>query len=55
MTDFMKNNIINKNNIQYFIDVTYYATLPNNKKFKILIILAFNRDTCNTILCNINI
>ena len=55
MTDFMTQNIINKSNIQYFIDVTYYATPPNNKKFKILIILAFNRDSYNTILCNISI
>ena len=55
MTEFMINNIANKNNIQYFIDVTYYATPPNNKKFKILIIIAFNRETYNTILCNISL
>ena len=28
MTEFMINNIANKNNIQYFIDVTYYSTPP---------------------------
>ena len=55
MTDFMIKNIINKNNIQYYMDLTYYATLQNNKKLKIIIILAFNRDINNAILCNISI
>ena len=36
MTDFMRDNIANKNNLQYFMDVTCYATPPNNKKYKLL-------------------
>ena len=55
MTSDMIENINNKNNVQYFMDVTYYATPPNNKKFKLLIILAFNNNLYKTLLCNISI
>ncbi len=36
MTTEMIDNITNKNNIQFFMDVTYYDTPPNTKKFKLL-------------------
>ncbi len=55
MTPDMIDNITNKNNIQYFMDVTYYATPPNNKKFKLLIILAFNNNLYKTLLWNISL
>ena len=55
MTSDMIENINNKSNVQYFMDVTYYATPPNNKKFKLLIILAFNNNLYKTLLCNISI
>jgi hypothetical protein len=42
MTEDMINNIRNKHNIQYFMDVTYYATPPNVNKYKLLIIIEFN-------------
>ena len=44
MTEQMINNICNPKNIQYFQDITYYATPGNNKKYKILVILAFNLE-----------
>ena len=55
MTEDMINNIRNKHNIQYFIDVTYYATPPNINKYKLLIIIAFNIEEYKTVLCNISI
>ena len=51
----MKENIKNEKNIQYFLDVTYYDTPPNNKKYRILIILLFNSELFRTLLCNISI
>ena len=50
MSDDMIKNINNKKNQQYFLDVTYYATPPNNKKYKLVIILAFNLYLYTTIL-----
>ena len=44
-----------KKNIQYFLDETYYATPPNNKRYRILIILSFNPELFRTLLCYINI
>ena len=55
MTKDMITNIINKDNIQYFMDVTYYATPPNTSKYKLLVILAFNRDLYKSIICNLSI
>ena len=37
------------------MDITYYATRLNINKFKLLVILAFNRDLFKSILCNITI
>ena len=51
----MIENISNKNNTQYFMDVTYYSTPPNNPKFKIWIILAFDNTKYSTVLCNISL
>ena len=32
ITDNMEQNLKKSDNIQYFMDVTYYATLPNRQK-----------------------
>ena len=53
MSKDMESNINKKDNIQYFMDVTYYATPPNNSKYKLLVILAFNRQLFKSILCNL--
>ncbi len=50
-----KEDIKNEKNIQYFLDGKYYATPPNNKKYRILIILSFNSELFRTLLCNISI
>lgn len=34
MTEFIIKNIMINNNVKYFIDLAYYSTTPNNKKFK---------------------
>ena len=51
----MELNISNKDNSQYFIDITYYATPHNNKNYKLFVILAFNYKEYKTIICNISI
>ena len=43
MSKEMENNINSINNTQYFVDVTYYYIPPNNKKFKLFTLLAFNK------------
>ena len=55
MTTNMETNIQKKNNIQYFLDVTYYVTPPTNKKYKLFVLLAFNKDLFKTIICNLSI
>ena len=55
MTTNMETNIQMKNNIQYFLDVTYYVTPPTNKKYKLFVLLAFNKDLFKTIICNLSI
>ena len=55
MTGKMKENIKLEGNIQYFNDITYYAIPPNENKYKIFLLLAFNKDLYQTILCNITI
>ena len=55
MSGEMEENILKKDNTQYFIDITYYATPPNNKNYKLFIILAFNQREYKTIICNISI
>ena len=54
MTELIITNISNINKIQYFMELTYYATPPNHKNYKILIILAFNQALFKTILCNLS-
>ena len=39
----------------YFMDVTYYATPPINRKYKLMVILAFNKDLFKSIICNLSI
>ena len=53
MTKEMISNIAKKDNIQYFMDVTYYAIPPNESKYKSFIILAFNRELFKSIICNL--
>ena len=55
MTKEMISNITKNDNIQYFMDVTYYATPPNTSKYKLLVILAFNRELFKSIICNLSI
>ena len=55
MTDQMEENIVKKENIQYFFDVTYYATPPGIYKFKLLVILAFNRELFKSIIINLSL
>ena len=55
MTNEMENNIKDEENIQYFADVTYYAIPPNQSKYKIFMLVAFNKKLYRTILCNISI
>ena len=51
----MEYNIKLISNIQYFNYITYYAIPPNQSKYNIFILLAFNRDYFKTILWNISI
>ena len=55
MTDVMESNIKANNNIQYFMDVTYYSTPSSKNKFKLFVLLAFNKDKYKTILCNLSL
>ena len=55
MTTEMIDNIKKENNIQYFNDITYYAVPPNKNRYKIYILLAFNKDLFKTIICNISL
>ncbi len=55
MTENMEKNIQKINNIQYFLDVTYYVTPPSNKKYKLFVLLAFNKDIYKTVICNLSI
>ncbi len=55
MSDDMEENIKNKNNSQYFLDTTYYATPPNSKQNKIVVLLSFNTESYKTLLCNLSI
>ena len=50
MTDKMEKNIILKENIQFFSDITYYAVPPNKNNLKIFVLLAFNKNLYKTIL-----
>lgn len=51
MSNEMEDNIKKDGNIQYFMDVTYYATPPNTQKYKLLTVLAFNRIDYKSIIC----
>ena len=55
MTAELIDNIPKENNIQYFNDITYYAVPPNKNKYKIYILLEFNRDLFKTIICHISL
>jgi len=37
------------------MEVTYYATAPINRKYKLMVILAFNKDLFKSIICNLSI
>ena len=53
MNEEMESNIKEKDNIQFFTDITYYAIPPKPVKYKILILLAFNNKEFKSILCSI--
>ena len=53
MTDEMEENI-KKNNSQYFLDTTYYATPPNSKQSKFVLLLAFNKAYYKALICNLS-
>ena len=55
MTKEMENNLISEDNSQYFADCTYYAIPPNKSKYKLFLILAFNKKKQKSVLCNISI
>ena len=55
MTVEMIDSITKENNIQYFNDITYYAVCPTKNKYKIYILLAFNKDLFKTIIYNISL
>ena len=55
MSQEMEININKKENIQYFFDVTYYATPPGIHNYKLLIILTFNRELFKTIFINLTL
>ena len=55
MTNSMKEYLKNKNNILFFMDCTYYAIPVNNNNFKLLLILAFNKNENKTKLCSISL
>ena len=54
MSKEMENNINSNNNTQYFADVTYCCIPPNNKKFKLFTLLAFNKEKYHSTLCNLS-
>ena len=43
MTKEIENILISEDNKQYFADCTYYAIPPNKNKYKLFLILAFNK------------
>ena len=47
MTNELDNNLISEDNTQYFADCTYYAIPPNKSKYKLFLILAFNKKNKN--------
>ena len=53
MTKEMESNLISEDNTQYFADCTYYAIAPNKNKYKLFLILAFNKKKQKSVLCNI--
>ena len=55
MTKEMENNLISEDNTQYFADCTYYAIPPNKNKYKLFLILGFNKKKQKSVLCNISI
>ena len=53
MNEEMESDIKEKDNIQFFTDITYYAIPPKPVKYKILILLVFNNKEFKSILCSI--
>lgn len=51
LTNTMKENLKDSNNLQFFMDCTYYAIPVNNNNFKLLIILVFNIIQHKSKLC----
>ena len=55
MSDQMERNIKKNDNIQFFMDVTYYATPPNDNKYKLLVILAFNNELFKSVIYSLSL
>ena len=55
MTKEMEDNLTDKNNSQYFSDVTYYCIPPHNHNYRLFIIMSFNKEKFKSILCNISL
>lgn len=55
MTKEMETNLISNNNIQYFSDVTYYCVPPNNKKYRLFVLMSFNKEKYYSTLCNLSL
>ena len=54
MTKDMEDNIKSIHNTQYFVDVTYYCIPPNNKKYRLFVLLAFNKEKYHSTICNLS-
>ena len=44
MTKEIENNLTSLNNIQYFLDITYYNVPPNNKKCNLLVLMSYIKN-----------
>ena len=51
----METNLISNNNIQYFSDVTYYCVPPNNKKYRLFVLMSFDKEKYYSTLCNLSL
>ena len=55
MTTEMEKNLISPNNSQYFSDITYYCVPPNNKQYKLFVLMSFNKELYKSTLCNLGL
>ena len=55
MTEEMESNLINANNIQYFEEVKYYCVPPNNKHYRLFVLMSFNKAKFKITLWNLSL